>query len=98
MKAAGGKKRSVASYESDDDEDVFVPRCEIIPVYYILNIDQLTSSPTRDSPKKARSKDPSTPTKVPKSVQRQLIFDVAVYVSPIDCFSYLFSELTFYLF
>jgi hypothetical protein len=42
-------------------------------------------SPTRDSPKKARSKDPSTPMKVQKSVQRQLIFDTAVYVQLFNC-------------
>lgn len=38
-------------------------------------------SPTRDSPKKARSKEPSTPMKVQTSVQRQLVFDAAVSVS-----------------
>ena len=38
-------------------------------------------SPTRDSPKKARAKEPSTPSKSSESVhQRQIIFDAAVYV------------------
>jgi hypothetical protein len=36
-------------------------------------------SPTQDSPKKARAKEPSTPSKVLKSA-RQLVFDAAVYV------------------
>jgi hypothetical protein len=36
-------------------------------------------SPTRDSPKKARAKEPSSPSKISKSA-RQLIFDDAVYV------------------
>ena len=55
----------------------------MISFYYICDIDQrlLRISPTRDSPKKARDKEPSTPKKVQKSVQRQLIFDTAVCVS-----------------
>lgn len=37
-------------------------------------------SPTRDSPKKPRAKEPSTPSKISKS-ERQITFDAAMYVS-----------------
>ena len=37
------------------------------------------ASPTQDSPKKARVKEPSTPSKISGSA-RQLVFDTAVYV------------------
>lgn len=47
-------------------------------IQYIVCSDDF-HSPTRDSPKKARAKEPSTPSKTLKSA-RQLVFDAAVYV------------------
>ena len=49
----------------------------------IVSSDKISHlSPTRDSPKKARAKEPSTPLEPSESVhQRQKIFDAAVYVS-----------------
>ena len=82
VKGAGGKKRALANYKSDDN-DVFVPRYDIPIAFLCFNIcsDNLhKSSPTRDSPKKARAKEPTTPSKISKSA-RQLVFDTAVYVS-----------------
>ena len=43
-----------------------------------ISIVLTSSSPTRDSPKKPRAKEPSTPS---KSSARQHLFDAAVYVS-----------------
>jgi hypothetical protein len=51
----------------------------------------LHESPTRDSPKKARAKESSTPSKGSKSVARQLIFDAAVFVPALMS---IFDELT----
>jgi hypothetical protein len=80
VKGAGGKKRALANCESDDD-DVFVPRCDIpISLLFVCSDNFHKYSPTRDSPKKARAKEPTTPSKIAKSA-RQLVFDVAVYVS-----------------
>ena len=84
VKAAGGKKCAIANNESDDDN--FVPRYDKLSVllyskYRLFWYLPSHESPTRDSPKKARAKEPSTPSKGSKSVGRQLIFDAAVYVS-----------------
>jgi len=76
VKPAAGKKRAIGTYESDGD-DIFVPR------YFFFNSPQRWTcwrppyfSPTRDSPKKPRAKQPSTPSKASKGCQ--LIFDTAV--------------------
>jgi hypothetical protein len=82
VKGCGGKKRAIANWESDE-EDVFVPRYKILVscIQDILHSDDLLLiSPTRDSPKKARAGEPSTPSKVLKSAARQLVFDTAAYV------------------
>ena len=78
VKAASGKKRAIAVSESDED-DVFVPRYEILLVCCIQNIVCWLAhlSPTRDSPKKPCAKEPFTPSKVSKSAH-QFIFDAAV--------------------
>lgn len=84
IKGSSGKKRAIAVQDSDDD-DVFVPRYDIsllcskhIWFWWFLWISCI--SPTRDSPKKARAKGPSTPSKILKSSANQAIFDGAVYV------------------
>ena len=77
---AGGKKLAVAVKYSED-EDVFVPRYTVLSLF-MFDLTTFIFSPTRDSPKKACAKEPSTSLKDSESVhQRQIKFDAAVYVS-----------------
>jgi hypothetical protein len=46
-------------------------------IFNVVHADDFCFSPTRDSPKKARAKEPSTPSKISKTA-RQLVFDTAV--------------------
>ena len=67
VKSTGRTKRVVADYESDDD-NVFIPRCDIcFFMFNIVHTDDFCLSPTQDSPKKARAKEPSTPSKISKT-------------------------------
>ena len=51
----------------------------MISVYLYGRCRSCFFSPTRDSPKKARAKEPSTPSNISKTAPiRQLIFDTAV--------------------
>lgn len=52
--------------------DLFV----VFEILFLLMVS--AHSPTQDSPKKARAKEPLTPSKISKTA-RQLIFDAAVY-------------------
>jgi hypothetical protein len=74
-----GKKRVMAITNSDN-EDVFIPRYVFCINFYEPYFVLLTFiSPVHDSPKKARFKEPSTPSKMVKDAGRQLVFDNAVY-------------------